>query len=177
MKFTIILLLVVNMILALPAQSAEVKDPTPTPSEVVLAYFEAYRNMDWALAAQYIHPDSLNEFKTTIVSIVLRTQEGSQQELVEEFGVTSLAALESMPPVDFYVAANRRRWATLGDKQATYLLSSKITILGIKPTAENGTTVSFRTHVDFEGKSSAKTYEYVVLKQGDSWKIDFGHKK
>lgn len=172
MHYAIMLLLIASFVAPLPARAAEVKDSAITPSEVVAAYFEAYRNMEWARAAQYVLPKSLIEFKRKIMSIILRTEQSGQLELVEEFGVKSLASLEAMPPADFYGAANRRRWATLGGKQAEYLRSGKITILGTKATTEGAAVVSFTTRVDVEGQASTKPYEYVVLRHGDSWKID-----
>jgi hypothetical protein len=62
--------------------------------KIIHEYFEANRNMDWTHAAQYISLDSLDGFKQKILSILFRTEEKGQQEIIKEFGVQNLAELD-----------------------------------------------------------------------------------
>jgi hypothetical protein len=170
LKCPIMLLIVAITISALFAIAAG--EQSSDPIKVVHEYFEANRNMDWTHAAQYLSPDSLGEFKLKILSLIIRTEEAGQQELVKEFGVPSLAALESLAPLEFYAAAMRRKWSALKDKQAEYLRSAKSTILGTTAIANDKIIVKFKTDVDFEGKSISKTGECLLVKQSIDWKID-----
>ena len=170
LKYPIALLIITAICSVLSAVKA---DEQPTDAiKIFHEYFEANRNMDWTRAAQYISPDSLEGFKQKNLSILFRTEEKGQQEIVKEFGVQNLAALESLSPSEFYAAVMRRRWSALKDKQTDYLRNAKTSILSTDAINKNRVMVKYKTDVNFKGKSISKTGEYLLVKQGTDWKID-----
>ena len=173
MKYVIVLSLLTQLFLPMIGLSGQAEETSvSTPSGAVLAYFEAYRHMNWAQAAGHTHPDSLVAFKNKILSILRQLDPKDRPELVREFGAQALNNLEAMQPAEFYVAAQRRRWGKGSVELPDAFSKANLTLLETKPLGDEGCVVTFQTQTVIGGSSVARTYQYLVRKHGNEWKVD-----
>src|SRR5688500_18895409 len=83
---------------ALPPRAAAQE----TPESVVQRYYETFRSGDFAGNAALMHPDALEELKTTLTGLAALPGATENAEFREMFGVSSLDEMRALPaPVLF----------------------------------------------------------------------------
>jgi hypothetical protein len=161
--------IIVALIAFLSITSSHARNKS-TPENTVTNFFVAYQHLDWEKAANYLHPEVINEIRVQIVNIIKKVKDSDVHDILSEFGVDTLAELEQMAPNKFYIK-NQNRWIQNNIQDVELWSKAKSEITNSVLVHEEEYIIGLRCTISVDGKVIERRSNYIVKRIGNEWKI------
>jgi hypothetical protein len=149
---------------ALPSRAAA----QDTPEAVVQRYYETFRAGDFAANAALMHPEALEELKTTLTGMAALPGATEDAEFREMFGVSSIEEMRALPAAVLFERVLRNQ---LEGEMRAILASTQITILGHVMEGDTTAHVVYRMRMDFGGQSLDQVQVMPLQRAGGEWRV------
>jgi hypothetical protein len=149
---------------ALP-QGAAAQD---TPETVVQRYYETFRAGDFAANAALMHPEALEELKTTLTGMAALPGATEDLEFREMFGVSSIEEMGALPAAVLFERVLRNQ---LEGEMRAILATTEISILGHVMEGDTTAHVVYRMRMNFGGQSLDQVQVMPLQRANGEWRV------
>jgi hypothetical protein len=149
---------------ALPLRAAA----QDTPEAVAQRYYETFRNGDFAGNAALMHPDALEELKTTLTGLAAMPGATEDAEFREMFGVSSIEELRALPAPVLFERVLRNQ---LEGEMRAILASTEVTVLGHVMEGDSTAHVVYRMRMNFGGQTLDQVQVMPLQRAGGEWRV------
>lgn len=139
-----------------------------TPEAVVQRYYETFRAGDFAANAALMHPEALEELKTTLTGMAALPGATEDAEFREMFGVSSIEEMRALPAAVLFERVLRNQ---LEGEMRAILASTGVTILGHVMEGDTTAHVVYRMRMDFGGQSLDQVQVMPLQRAGGEWRV------
>lgn len=149
---------------ALPSRAAA----QATPEAVVQRYYETFRAGDFAANAALMHPEALEELKTTLTGMAALPGATEDAEFREMFGVSSIEEMRALSAAVLFERVLRNQ---LEGEMRAILASTEIGILGHVMEGDTTAHVVYRMRMNFGGQSLDQVQVMPLQRAGGEWRV------
>ncbi|HEX6373995.1 MAG TPA: hypothetical protein VF006_34015 [Longimicrobium sp.] len=153
------------LLLCVCASRAAAQD---TPEAVVQRYYETFKNGDFAGNAALMHPDALEELKTTLTGMAALPGATEDLEFREMFGVSSIEEMRALPAPVLFERVLRNQ---LEGEMRAILASTQVTILGHVMEGDTTAHVVYRMRMDFGGQTLDQVQVIPLERASGEWRV------
>lgn len=139
-----------------------------TPEAVAQRYYETFRNGDFAGNAALMHPDALEELKTTLTGLAAMPGATEDAEFREMFGVSTIEELRALPAPVLFERVLRNQ---LEGEMRAILASTEVTVLGHVMEGDSTAHVVYRMRMNFGGQSLDQVQVMPLQRAGGQWRV------
>ncbi len=149
---------------ALPLRAAA----QDTPEAVAQRYYETFRSGDFAGNAALMHPDALEELKTTLTGMAALPGATEDVEFREMFGVSTLEELRALPAPVLFERVLRNQ---LEGEMRAILATTEINILGHVMEGDTTAHVVYRMRMNFGGQRLDQVQVMPLQRAQGEWRV------
>lgn len=140
-----------------------------TPEQVVRRYYDTFRGGDFAANAAIMHPDALEELKTTLLGFAGIPGATEEEGFTEMFGVRTLEEMRALPPAVLFERMLRSQLEN--EEMRQILAGTQVDVLGHVMEGDTTAHVVYRMQMSFAGQS-VNQVQVVPLKRADGeWRV------
>ncbi|WP_420129190.1 hypothetical protein [Longimicrobium sp.] len=149
---------------ALPSRAAA----QDTPEAVAQRYYDTFRSGDFAANAALMHPQALEELKTTLTGLAAIPGATEDAEFREMFGVSSIEELRALAPTVLFERVLRNQ---LEGELRAILASTEVSILGHVMEGDTTAHVVYRMRMNFGGQSLDQVQVMPLQRSEGQWRV------
>ena len=150
---------------AIPAGAAAQE----TPEQVVQRYYETFRGGDFAANAAIMHPDALEELKTTLVGFAEIPGATEEEGFTEMFGVRTLEEMRALPPAALFERMLRSQLDS--EEMRGILAGTEIAVLGHVMEGDTTAHVVYRMRMSFAQQTMDQVQVMPLKRAGGQWRV------
>ena len=139
-----------------------------TPEAVAQRYYETFRSGDFAANAALMHPEALEELKTTLTGLAALPGATEDLEFREMFGVSSVEEMRALPAPVLFERVLRNQ---LEGEMRAILATTDITILGHVMEGDTTAHVVYRMRMNFGGQSLDQVQVIPLRRADGEWRV------
>lgn len=148
--------------LAAPAAAQE------TPEAVVQRYYDTFRSGDFAANAALMHPDALEELKTTLTGLAALPGATEDAEFREMFGVSSVEEMRALAAPVLFERVLRNQ---LEGEMRAMLATTDVTILGHVMEGDSTAHVVYRMRMNFGRQTLDQVQVMPLQRAAGEWRV------
>lgn len=149
---------------ALPVRAAAQE----TPEAVVQRYYETFRSGEFAANAALMHPEALEELKTTLTGMAALPGATENAEFREMFGVSSIEEMQALPAPVLFERVLRNQ---LEGEMRAILATTEVSILGHVMEGDTTAHVVYRMRMNFGGQSLDQVQVMPLRRANGEWRV------
>ena len=138
--------------------------------KTVLGYAKAFQDQDWANAVTYLHPKLIKDMQNQIIDILRKVKKSDLNELLSQFGVKAIKDLEVMPPEQFYIINQQRRFKD-AKIDARSMNRLRFEVSKAKISNDKEYMIELRSAVDSKNAHAQEFKTFKVVEFENNWKI------
>jgi len=140
------------------------------PDITVKIYFDAYVAQDWEVCTAYLHPEFLENLKTSIIDMLLEISDKRRKDMLSQFHAQSIEELDKMPSRQMYILYLQYRWRAL-DAVSGGLDNAELSFINTRKISSDECIVEFKSSVKQGHQLFSKVEIYYLKKDEGRWKI------
>ncbi|MBW3573075.1 MAG: hypothetical protein KY467_18415 [Gemmatimonadetes bacterium] len=139
-----------------------------TPEAVVQRYYDTFRSGDFAGNAALMHPEALEELKTTLTGLAALPGATEELEFREMFGVSSVEQMRALPAPVLFERVLRNQ---LEGEMRAILATAEVDILGHVMEGDTTAHVVYRMRMNFGGQWLDQVQVIPLRRAGGDWRV------